>query len=164
MSDQVPVTELISPIRLEYRYTPGKESSDFLRGIKEGRLTGRRCPSCRKVYFPARAVCSMCGEAFTETVEVKDTGTLVTFAVVNVNFANRTIDLPYVAAEVLFDGADTTTSVLLAGVAPEDARMGMRVKAAWLPREQWDHTLANIDHVEPLDEPDIPYEAFKELV
>ncbi len=159
-----PVSEIITPIKLDYRYTPGTESSRFLRAIKEGRLLGRRCPSCTKVYFPARAVCSMCGEAFTEDVEIKDTGTLVTFAIVNVNFANRVIDLPYVAAEVAFDGADTTTSVLLAGTAPEEARMGMRVKAHWIPKEQWEHSLANIDYVEPLDEPDAPYESFKELV
>lgn len=161
---ELPVTELVTPIRLEYRYTPGTESSDFLRGMKEGRLLGRRCPSCRKVYFPARAVCSMCGAAFTETVEVKDTGTLATFAIVNVNFANRVIDLPYVTGEVVFDGADTTTMVLLAGVAPEDARMGMRVKAHWLPEAEWDFTLANIDYVEPLDEPDADYESYRELV
>ena len=159
-----PVGEIITPIRLEYRYTPGVESSAFLRGMKEGRLLGRRCPSCTKVYFPARAVCSMCGEAFTETVEVKDTGTLVTFAIVNVNFANRVIDLPYVTAEVCFDGADTTTMVLLAGVAPEEARMGMRVKAVWLPESEWDYSLANIDHVEPIDEPDADYESYKELL
>ena len=29
------------------------------------------------------------------------------FAVVNVNFANRVVDLPYVSAEVAFDGSDT---------------------------------------------------------
>lgn len=159
-----PVAEIVTPIRLDYRYTPGTESSSFLRGMKEGKLLGRRCPSCHKVYFPARAVCSMCGEAFTETVEVKDTGTMVTFAVVNVNFANRVIDLPYVTAEVVFDGADTTSMVLLSGVAPEEARMGMRVKAHWVPESEWDYSLANIDYVEPLDEPDAPYESFKELV
>jgi uncharacterized OB-fold protein len=106
----------------------------------------------------------MCGEAFTETVELKDTGTLVTFATVNVNFANRVIDLPYVAGEVRFDGADTTTSVLVSGIPPEEARMGMRVKAHWVPRDQWDFTLANIDYVEPLDEPDAPFESYRELV
>ena len=159
-----PVREIVTPIRLDYRYTPGTTTSAFLRGIKEGKLLGRRCPSCRKVYFPARAVCSMCGEAFTETVEVKDTGTMVTFAIVNVNFANRVIDLPYVTAEVVFDGADTTSMVLLAGVGPEEARMGMRVKAHWLPESEWDYSLGNIDYVEPLDEPDAPYESFKELV
>ena len=163
MSTQ-PVTEIITPIRMEYRYTPGTESSATLRGIKEGKLLGRRCPRCEKVYFPARAVCSMCGEAFTETVDVKDTGTLVTFAVVNVNFANRVIDLPYVTAEVVFDGSDTSTMTLLSGIAPEDVRMGMRVKAAWLPKEQWDYSLANIDHVEPIDEPDAPFESYKELI
>jgi uncharacterized OB-fold protein len=159
-----PVTEIITPIRMEYRYTPGTESSTFLRGMKEGKMLGRRCPSCQKVYFPARAVCSMCGEAFTETVEVKDTGTLVTFAVVNVNFANRVIDLPYVTGEVLFDGADTTTMVLVSGIDVDAVRMGMRVKAAWIPESDWDYSLANIDHVEPLDEPDAPYESFKELI
>jgi uncharacterized OB-fold protein len=159
-----PVTEIVTPIRMEYRYTPGMETSTTLRAIKEGRLIGRKCPSCEKVYFPARAVCSMCGEAFSETVELKDTGTLVTFATVNVNFANRTIDLPYVAGEVRFDGADTTTSVLVSGLPVEEARMGMRVKAHWLPQDQWDFTLANIDYVEPLDEPDVPFESYRELV
>ena len=159
-----PVTEIVTPIRMEYRYTPGTETSTTLRAIKEGRLIGRRCPSCEKVYFPARAVCSMCGEAFTETVELKDTGTLVTFATVNVNFANRTIDLPYVAGEVRFDGADTTTSVLVSGCPVEDARMGMRVKAHWVPQDEWDFTLANIDYVEPIDEPDVPFESYRELV
>ena len=159
-----PITGIVTPIRLDYTYTPGTAPSQFLRGMKEGRILGRRCPSCSKVYVPPRGSCPMCGSAFSEEVEVKDTGTLVTFAIVNVNFANRVIDLPYVAAEVAFDGADTTTSVLLAGTAPQEARMGMRVKAHWIPKAEWDHSLANIDYVEPLDEPDAPYESFKELV
>jgi uncharacterized OB-fold protein len=162
MSEQV--TEIVTPIRMEYRYTPGTESSAFLRGMKEGKMLGRRCPSCQKVYFPARAICSMCCEAFTETVEVKDTGTLATFAVVNVNFANRAIDLPYVTAEVVFDGADTTTMTLLSGVDVDTVRMGMRVKAVWLPEDEWDYSMANIDHVEPIDEPDAPYESYRELI
>jgi uncharacterized OB-fold protein len=106
----------------------------------------------------------MCGQEFAETVRIKETGTLATFAVVNVNFANRVIDLPYVTAEVVFDGADTTTMVLLRGVAPEEARMGMRVKAHWIPKEEWDYSLANIDYVEPIDEPDADYDSYKDLV
>lgn len=159
-----PITEIVTPIRLEYRYTPGTASSQFLRSIKEGKLRGRRCPSCQKVYVPPRGGCPMCGVEFGEEVAVKDTGTMVTFAVVNVNFANRVVDLPYVTAEVAFDGSDTTTMVLLKGVAPEDARMGMRVKAHWIPESEWDFSLANIDYVEPIDEPDAEYESFKELL
>jgi hypothetical protein len=158
------VTEIVAPIRLDYRYTPGAASSQFLQGIKEGRLLGRRCPSCTKVIFPPRGCCSMCGELLGEQVELKDTGTVVTYAVVNVNFANRTVDLPYVTAEVCFDGADMTTMMLLSGVPLDQVRMGMRVKAVWVPEDQWDYTLANIDHVEPIDEPDADYESFKELL
>ena len=159
-----PVTGIVTPIRLDYRYTPGKATSDFLRSIKEGQVVGRRCPSCSKVYFPPRGGCPMCGVEFAEEVSIADTGTLVTFAIVNVNFANRVIDLPYVSGEVLFDGADIATMVLVRGIAAEDVRMGMRVKAHWLPEAEWDYTLANIDYVEPTGEPDADYETFKEHV
>ncbi len=159
-----PVTEIITPIRMDYRYTPGTVSSDFLRSIKEGKIVGRRCPKCTKVILPPRGSCSMCGELLGEEVECKNTGTLVTFAVVNVNFANRVVDLPYVTGEVCFDGADTTTTILLANCPIDQVRMGMRVQAVWLPEDQWDYTLANIDHVEPIDEPDAPYESFEELL
>ena len=158
------MTGIVTPIRLDYRYTPGTAASGFLHGMKVGRLVGRRCPSCTKVYLPPRGGCPMCGVEFGAEVEVKDTGTMVTFAIVNVNFANRVVELPYVTAEVAFDGADTTTMVLLKGVAPQDARMGMRVQAHWIPEAEWDFSLANIDYVVPLDEPDADYESFKELL
>ncbi len=159
-----PVTGIVTPIRLDYRYTPGQATSDFLRGIKAGQVNGRRCPSCSKVYFPPRGGCPMCGIEFQDTVTLADVGTLVTFAIVNVNFANRAVELPYVSGEVLFDGADTATMVLVRGVGPEDVRMGMRVKAVWKPEAEWDYTLANIDHVEPIDEPDRDYDSFKDYV
>jgi uncharacterized OB-fold protein len=44
----------------------------------------------------------MCGAAFTdEIVELADTGTVTTFALVNVNFASREVDLPVRGGEVL---------------------------------------------------------------
>ncbi len=159
-----PVTGIVTPIRLDYRYTPGTSPSKFLRGMKEGRILGQRCASCSKVYVPPRGSCPMCGSAFSEEVEVAETGTLVTFAIVNVNFANRAIDLPYVSGEVLFDGSDTTSMVLVQGASADDVRMGMRVKAHWLPKDQWDFTFANIDYVEPTGEPDAEYDDFKEYV
>jgi uncharacterized OB-fold protein len=162
MTEQI--TGIVTPIRLDYTYTPGTAPSKFLRAMKEGRLVGRRCPSCSKVYVPPRGSCPMCGVEFAEEVEVADTGTLVTFAVVNVNFANRVIDLPYVSGEVRFDGSDTTSMVLVQGIPVDQVRMGMRVKAHWVPKEQWDFTFANIDYVEPLDEPDADYESYREFI
>jgi uncharacterized OB-fold protein len=159
-----PVTGIETPIRLDYRYTPGQAQSAFLRGMEQGKILGRRCPRCSKVYVPPRGGCPMCGVEFTDEVQVADTGTLVTFAVVNVNFANRAIELPYVSGEVIFDGADTTSMVLLQGAAVDEVRMGMRVKAHWKPREEWEPSFANIDYVEPIDEPDADYESYREHV
>lgn len=160
-----PIAEVTTPIRLEYRYTPGRDQSRFLNAMAEGRLTGRRCPSCRKVYLPPRGVCSMCGEPFEEPdVEIADRGTVATFAVVNVPSANIDIELPYVAAEVLFDGADTTTMFLLRDVRPEDVRMGMRVAARWRPRDEWETSMANIECVVPIDEPDADFATYKDVI
>lgn len=160
-----PVGVVDIPIRLEYRYTPGNVQSRFLHALAEGRLLGFRCTSCRKVYIPPRGMCPMCGEPFEhEGFEIADTGTVATFAIVNVPSVNIDLELPYVAAEVVLDGADITTMFLLREARPEDVRMGMRVAARWRPREEWEHSMANIECVVPIDEPDAPYESFKEHV
>lgn len=164
-ADLEPVGVVEAPTRLTYQYTPGRNQSRFLRALAEGRLTGRRCPTCQKVYVGPRGVCPMDGEQFTEEdVEIADTGTVVTFAVINVASRNIKVELPYVAAEVLLDGGDTTSNLLLKGVGPDQVRMGMRVRARWLPESEWETSLRNIDHVEPIDEPDTPFAEFKEYV
>ena len=89
-----------------------------------------------------------------------DTGIVTTFCVVNVPFAGQRIQPPYVAASVLIDGADIAFQHLVLGCAPDAVRMGMRVKAAWKPREEWGTTLENITHFEPTGEPDAPYESY----
>ena len=160
-----PVTQVDTPIRLEYRYTPGASPSRFLRGTQERKLLGRRCSNCGKVYAPPRGACSMCGAAFTdEDVEVADVGTIATFCVVNVNFASRAVALPYACVEVLFDGADITSQFLLQGVDPYEARMGMRVRAVWREGDDLPPTLGNIEFVEPTGEPDAPFESYASAV
>jgi hypothetical protein len=39
--------------------------------------------------------------------------------------------------------------------------MGMRVKAAWRPREEWGTTLENINWFEPTGDPDADYDTYK---
>lgn len=158
-----PVTIVTTPIRLDYRYTPGEATTVFLRGTQERRFLGMRCSRCEKVYLPPRGSCSMCGEPYSETVEVAQTGTVATFATVNVNFASREVDLPYAAVEVRFDGADITCQFLIQGVSVDEVRMGMRVRAVWREGEL-EPTLSNVTHVEPIDEPDAPFETYAEFV
>jgi uncharacterized OB-fold protein len=122
---------VVSPVRLEYTVRAGRDLARFLAGIAEGRFLGRRCPSCGKVYVPPRGGCPTCAVVMGEEVQVADTGTVVTFCVVNVPFAGQAVKPPYVYASVLLDGADLPFEHLVTGIAPSDVRIGLRVRAAW---------------------------------
>jgi hypothetical protein len=155
-----PVTMITTPVRLYYEHTASAGESTFLRGLQEGRLLGQRCPVCGKVYIPPRAACPTDGVPTTDEVELPDAGTVTTFCVVNVPYPGQRVATPYVAAAVLLDGADIAFQHLILGCEPSEVRMGMRVAAAWKPRDQWGTTAENIDHFRPTGEPDAPYESY----
>ncbi len=157
-----PVTMVTTPVHLSYQHSASAQESSYLRGLAEGRLLGQRCPECRKVYIPPRGACPTDGVPTEEEVELPDRGTVTTFCIVNVPFLGQRIKPPYVAAYVLLDGADIAFLHLVLGVAADEVRMGMRVEAAWKPREQWGTTLENIEHFRPSGEPDAPYESYAE--
>ena len=159
-----PVTMITTPVHLHYRHSASLEESRYLRGLAEGRLLGQRCPECAKVYIPPRGACPTDGVPTREEVELADTGTVTTFCIVNVPFLGQRITPPYVSAYVLLDGADIPLMHLVLGCAADEVRMGMRVKAQWRPREEWDTTLRNIDHFRPTGEPDAPFESYAEYL
>ena len=159
-----PVTGFTQPVRLEYQYTPGIAMSRFLRQIAEGRIVGQRCPTCSRVYVPPRSgACPRCGVPTGEEVAVGDVGTVTTFCIVNVPFSGS-IPIPYVAAAVLLDGADIPFTTLLQEVETGDVRMGMRVKAEWVPDEERKPTMENIKYFKPTGDPDVPIDQVLEAL
>jgi uncharacterized protein len=154
------VTMITTPVRLHYRHSASAEESRYLRALAEGKLIGQRCPACGKVYVPPRGACPVDGVPTTTDVELPDVGTVTTFCVVNVPFQGQRIPSPYVAAQVLLDGADIAFQHLVLGCEPDEVRMGMRVRAVWKPPEEWGTTSENISHFEPAGEPDAPYESY----
>jgi uncharacterized protein len=166
-SDPVPLVDagsdvsmIITPVRLHYQHSASGEESRYLRGLKEGKVIGQRCPACGKVYVPPRGACPVDGVPTTTDVELPDVGTVTTFCVVNVPFQGQRVPSPYVAASVLLDGADIAFQHLILGCDPAEVRMGMRVRAVWKPPEQWGTTSENIDHFEPTGDPDAPYDSY----
>jgi uncharacterized OB-fold protein len=154
-----PIGMITSPVRLTYDHTVSPGESSYLLALAEGRLIGQRCPVCGKVYLPPRGACPVDGVPTADEVELPDTGIVTTFCVVNVPFQGQKFPSPYVAASVLIDGADIPFQHLILGCRPEEVRMGMRVRAVWKPREEWD-VGHNIDHFEPSGEPDAPYDSY----
>ncbi|MBO2439763.1 OB-fold domain-containing protein [Actinomadura nitritigenes] len=159
-----PEVTMINPqASLEYRLKGGQALGRFLEGVSEGRLIGHRCPVCEKVIVPMKGFCPRDGVPTSEEVELPDTGTVTTFAVNNIPDP-RAPEVPFVSGYVLLDGAGLTMLTLIAGVPADQVRMGMRVKAAWRPREEWDRSMANIKWFEPTDEPDVPFEEIKDFM
>ncbi|MFD0692121.1 Zn-ribbon domain-containing OB-fold protein [Actinomadura fibrosa] len=157
------VTMINAPTRLEYELRGGRALDRFLEGIAQGTILGHRCPVCEQVIVPMRGLCPKDGVPTTEEVELPDTGTVTTFAVNNIPDP-RAPEVPFVSGYVLLDGAGVTMLTLIAGVPAAEVRMGMRVKAAWRPREEWAKSMANIKWFEPVDEPDVPFDAIKDYL
>ena len=160
-TSDAPVTGVVTPVSLDYKYAASPEESLFYRGLNEGRIMGQRCPTCQKVYVPPRSACPSDGTPTVEEVELSQTGTITTFCVVNVPFLGQKITPPYVSAYVLLDGADIALLHLILGVPAEEVRMGMRVKAVWKPKDEWAYSLENIDHFAPTGDPDADFDTYK---
>jgi uncharacterized OB-fold protein len=160
LAGQEPVTMITTPVRLSYEHTASPAETAYLHGLAQGRLLGQRCPVCGKVYLPPRGACPTCGVPTADEVALPGTGTVTTFCVVNVPFTGQRVQPPYVAAQILIDGADIPIQHLVLGCEPAEVRMGMRVSAVWRPPEQWGTTAENIDHFRPTGEPDAPYQSY----
>ncbi|MFD7493736.1 Zn-ribbon domain-containing OB-fold protein [Streptomyces sp. NPDC059832] len=153
-----PVTGIVTPARLDYRYTPGRAQSAYLDALSRQRIVGERCPSCHKVYVPPRGACPTCGVATAEQVEVGPRGTVTTFCIVNIKAKNLDIEVPYVYAHIALDGADLALHARIGGIPYDRVRMGLRVEPVWT--EGGRHP----DHYRPTGEPDADYDVYKELL
>jgi uncharacterized OB-fold protein len=150
MSDEPEAPQIITPIRLEYDYTPGEATTRFLRQIEKGRFVGQRCPRCRKVYVPPRGSCPTCGVPTEEEVELAQTGTVTAFCIVNIPFMGQAYECPYVSATVQLDGADIGFYHVIQEVPYDHVHIGMRVEAVWKPREEWGPTTESIAYFRPV--------------
>ncbi|MFC5179972.1 Zn-ribbon domain-containing OB-fold protein [Actinomadura harenae] len=158
---QPEVTMITAPSRLEYRLQGGRALDRFLEGVSQGKIIGHRCDVCGQVIVPMKGLCPKDGVPTSEEVELPGTGTVTTFAVNNLPDP-RAPEVPFVSAYILLDGAGLTMLALVAGVPADQVRMGMRVRAAWRPREEWTRSMANIRWFEPTGEPDVPFDEIKD--
>ena len=159
MSDeQEMITGIEAPIYLQYNFTAGIAPARFLSQIKQGVLTGQRCPNCANVYIPPRGSCAACGVATEEEVELPDKGTVQSFTIVSIPIPNNPIEPPFVIANLVLDGANISFIHLMSECVNEEVHIGQRVQAVWKPEDEWGYAMDNIRYFKPLDEPDVPVE------
>jgi uncharacterized OB-fold protein len=138
--------------RLHYAWDAGVAISRYLAELRNGRIIGSKCPSCRRIVVPPRVVCEWCWEPMTEWVYLEDTGTVNTFSICYIRWdASRAKD-PQIPAVVEIDGASKGAGILhlLDEVDPGNVKIGMKVKAVWKPAEERTGAITDIKYFKPI--------------
>jgi hypothetical protein len=130
-------------------YSAGAVGSHFLIELRDKkRIIGTRCPTCNRVYVPARSVCKDCFGQLDELVEVSNRGTLLTYTVCQQKNQVQPVETPIIYGIIQLDGADTGFVHMLGEVEPEQLRIGMRVQAVF--KEKREASILDIKYFKPL--------------
>ena len=130
-------------------YAAGVVGSQFLIALRDKKkIMGTRCPTCNRVYVPARSVCKDCFGQLDEWVEVSDKGTLITYTVCHQPSRVQPVEPPIVYGIIQLDGADTGIVHMLGEVDLEQLRIGLRVQAVF--KEKREASILDIKYFKPL--------------
>ena len=108
-------------------FTTETKASDFVDYLEKGKVMATRCRRCGTNYFPPRMDCPKCVGSDVEWFELKGTGKLVTYTVVNYGPTGFENDAPYTLAIADFDGV-RVFGRLSKGLKESDIKPGMDVK------------------------------------
>jgi uncharacterized OB-fold protein len=116
------------------RPNPTPDDREFWEGAQRGELRIQRCRACGLHQHYPRLYCSHCGQDAIEWVTASGLGTVYSYTVIRQNgvppFRDR---VPFVVATVDLDEEGARLLAAMPGVAPEDAAIGMRVRATFRP-------------------------------
>jgi uncharacterized OB-fold protein len=110
---------------------PDDTNRPFFDGAREGKLRLQRCEPCGGWMFPVRQRCQHCGSTKLAWADASGRGTLYAHGQLQREYHPRHRGrLPLILAQVdLEEGVRMNTN--LVGIAPERARVGMRVRVAF---------------------------------
>ncbi|MFO7591028.1 MAG: OB-fold domain-containing protein [Acidimicrobiia bacterium] len=157
-----PVERVDTPLRMDYLASSGRHMGAYLRAMKQKRILGERCPTTGQVFVPPRGATPTSGLPTTELVELADRGYVESFCVTRVPIPGRDdLELPYISAWIVLDGANVGFIGLVTGIAPEEVRLGLRVEAVWRPDAELTESANNISSWIPTGEPDQTIESYE---
>jgi uncharacterized OB-fold protein len=168
-----PVRFMNEMVSIEYQIVTSPVARRFAKRLKDGVISGHKCPSCGMVFVPPRGYCPMCVIETDESheVEVESRGTLTAFTILTpIQYYGQTEKEDYALASILLDGASGTVGQQRIGEIPVDKiRTGMRVEGVWAPVEE--RELAEraalggaFKYWKPTGEPDVPHAEFADHV
>ncbi len=125
---------LSAPLRVSFDYTRslGPVLSEFMTGLRDGRLVGSRLSDGR-VAVPPLEFDPLTHEACTDLVPVADTGVVGPWTWVTEPVAGQPFDRPFAFALVTLDGTDVPMLHAVDVASPDQLHTGLRVRARWAP-------------------------------
>ncbi len=130
-------------------YSAGTVGSKVLTTLRDKKkIMGMRCPTCNRVYVPARSTCGECFEQINEYVEVGTKGTVMTYTVCNEGSIAQPVEAPIIYGIIQLDGADNGFVHMIGGVDTENLSVGMRVEAVF--NEERTASILDIKYFKPL--------------
>ena len=105
-------------------FTAEAKAADFITQLEAGKVMATRCKECGGSYFPPKADCPKCLSSDVEWFEVRGTGKLLTYTIVNYGPTGFENDAPYILALAEFDGIQLFGR-LSRDIGEKDIQVGM---------------------------------------
>ncbi|MHA1147868.1 MAG: Zn-ribbon domain-containing OB-fold protein [Promethearchaeota archaeon] len=141
MTEKVIITNR-GMVRAEFNFYVGKYLDKMYDAFEKKKLLGNKCPKCNDVFFPPRKICGKCNvtvplDSAENWVDLPDTGTLVNYTATPYKITergSRKVKKSQLIGMVNIDGSNTAIIYKLLDIAPEDIKIGMKVKAQWIEK------------------------------
>ncbi|MDC0770788.1 Zn-ribbon domain-containing OB-fold protein [Streptomyces sp. HD] len=105
-------------------------TAGFWEAAKRHVLTAQKCLDCGYLRYPALEICPRCWSTNQAWTEISPNGTLWSYIVYHRALdPSKKDEIPYVVGRVKTDDGPVFTVRL--DIAPEDAKVDMRVTATW---------------------------------
>ena len=131
-------------MHLDFSVSLGTAYTRWMKGLKDKKVLGNKCPSCNNIFVPAKPFCEVCFEEPKEWVETNGEGIVESFTVGYQKFRNYP-DPPYVVGVIRVDGSAVSMIHWIAGFdydhpedIPEKIQIGMKVAPVWAEERKGD--------------------------
>jgi uncharacterized protein len=123
------------PYAVDYNATYAQDSP-FFHGLAQGKLLGSQCPHCKYTYATPRTYCMYCGKP-TQWHPLPLEGRIHSWTICYFSGEPYLKECPFMLGLIEFDGVDTLFMTRLMGLTPEEARIGLPVKARFRRKKTW---------------------------
>ncbi len=137
---------------VQYSWSLGLAMSEFLTGLKQGKILGIKCKRCERIIVPPRMFCELCYGPTDEWVQLENTGKVETFSISYLDPNAKRIKDPILIGVISIDGASPQHGFMhyFGEMKPEELKIGMQVEAVWKPKDEREGSITDIKYFRPL--------------